>query len=132
MVSCFAVRLINGTSPYEGRLEVYYKDQWGAVCNKGWSILESSVICRQLHYPPATQAWQGYHFGQGQGRILLDNVTCIGNESSIDQCYYSDWSTDNCSNSEEVGVTCGEGSKASELHNVLSHANPSHGRFKTN
>ncbi|XP_071804223.1 scavenger receptor cysteine-rich domain-containing protein DMBT1-like isoform X2 [Asterias amurensis] len=121
------VRLVNGTSPYEGRLEVYYKDQWGAVCNKGWSMLESSVICRQLHYPPATLAnWQGAHLVQGQGGILLNNVTCIGNETSIDQCYYSDWSSDNCSHSEVVGVTCGEGSKAPELHNVSSHVNSSH------
>ncbi|XP_071804824.1 scavenger receptor cysteine-rich domain-containing protein DMBT1-like [Asterias amurensis] len=121
------VRLVNGTSPYEGRLEVYYKDQWGAVCNKGWSMLESSVICRQLQYPPATLAWQGAHFGQGQGRILLDNVTCIGNETSIDQCYYSDWSSDNCSHGEVVGVTCGEVSQALDLQNILSHVNSSQG-----
>ncbi|XP_038052393.1 deleted in malignant brain tumors 1 protein-like [Patiria miniata] len=102
------VRLANGSNPYEGRVEVYYQDQWGTICDDGWNIEDANVICRQLGLPPASQAWRGAHFGQESGPILLSNVTCIGNESSIDQCEHNEWFSHNCNPADDVGVTCGE------------------------
>ena len=100
------MRLSNGSTPYEGRVEVYYQDQWGTVCDDGWSIEEANVICRQLGYPSASQAWTDAHFGQGSGPILLSNVACYGNESSIEQCDHSGWFSWGCSHYYDVGVTC--------------------------
>ena len=102
------MRLVNGDSPYEGGVEVYYEDQWGTVCDDSWNIKDANVICRQLGYPPASQAWRNAHFGQGSGPILLSNVACNGNESSIDQCAHSGWFNHSCSHQEDVGVTCGD------------------------
>ncbi|XP_038051810.1 deleted in malignant brain tumors 1 protein-like [Patiria miniata] len=102
------VRLANGSSAFEGTVEVYYQDQWGTICDDGWSIEDANVICRQLGLPPASQAWRGAHFGQGSGPILLSNAACIGNESSIDQCAHSEWFSHNCDHADDVGVTCGE------------------------
>ncbi|XP_022088748.1 deleted in malignant brain tumors 1 protein-like [Acanthaster planci] len=109
------VRLVNGTNPYEGRVEVYYQDQWGTVCDDGWSIEDANVICRQLGLPPASQAWRGGHFGQGSGSILLSSVACNGTESSIDQCSHDGWLNHSCSHADDVGVTCGETRDVSTL-----------------
>ncbi|XP_038052403.1 deleted in malignant brain tumors 1 protein-like [Patiria miniata] len=102
------VRLTNGSFPYEGRIEIYHDGQWGTVCDDGWSIEDANVICRQLGYPPASQAWQGSHFGEGSGPILLSNVACNGTESNIDLCEHSGWFNHSCSHAEDAGVTCGE------------------------
>ena len=102
------VRLADGRTPFKGRVEVYYQDQWGTVCDDGWSIEDANVVCRQLGYPPASKAWQRAQFGPGSGPILLDRVACDGNESSIDQCDHNGWFNHSCSHGEDAGVTCGE------------------------
>ncbi|XP_070551037.1 neurotrypsin-like [Ptychodera flava] len=44
------LRLVNGNSSYEGRLEVYYNSQWGSVCDDDFSQKNVRVVCRQLAF----------------------------------------------------------------------------------
>ena len=45
------VRLVGGSSPYEGRVEVCSDlHLWGTVCNDNWSVENAKVVCRQLGY----------------------------------------------------------------------------------
>lgn len=36
--------------PHIGRLEYYYRGEWGAVCDNGWGNIDAIVACRQLGY----------------------------------------------------------------------------------
>ena len=45
-----AIRLIGGSVPTEGRVEVCQNDAWGTVCDDSWSDVDASVACRQLGY----------------------------------------------------------------------------------
>nr|KAF6402176.1 serine protease 12 [Rousettus aegyptiacus] len=44
------LRLAGGKDSHEGRLEVYYRGQWGTVCDDGWTELNTNVVCRQLGF----------------------------------------------------------------------------------
>ena len=103
-VAAPAVRLEGGSGPHEGRVEVLHNGAWGTVCDDGWDLQDATVVCRQLGYISATAAWGSARFGPGSGPILLSDLSCIGNESSITECGHH--STHNCSHGDDAGVVC--------------------------
>ena len=46
------VRLVDGSSPHEGRVEVCVNEAWGAICSSGWGISDGNVVCNQLGHLP--------------------------------------------------------------------------------
>ncbi|XP_070560709.1 scavenger receptor cysteine-rich domain-containing protein DMBT1-like isoform X2 [Ptychodera flava] len=99
------IRLVGGSSQYEGRVEVLYSNQWGTVCDDYFEDIDATVVCRELGYSGGTQ-YQSAHFGEGTGEIWLDDVACTGAESHLSDCGNAGWGTNNCQHSEDVGVAC--------------------------
>lgn len=44
------VRLVDGGSPWTGRLEVFHAGQWGTVCSSGFTSEDANVTCAGLGY----------------------------------------------------------------------------------
>ena len=42
------VRLVNGSSALEGRVEVCINGVWGTICGLYWNQNNTKVVCRQL------------------------------------------------------------------------------------
>ncbi len=103
------VRLFGGSVASEGRVAIFHDGQWGTVCDDSWDINDASVVCRQLGFLEATTAWQNAHFGQGSGKIFMDDVECDGDEERLGDCDFSGWCTENCGHSEDASVTCSPG-----------------------
>ena len=99
-------RLTNGSTPAEGRVEIWYSSQWNTVCDDYWSISDAGVVCRQLGYQGAAFAHRSAHFGQGSGNILLDDLRCTGSETSLLECPHDGINSHNCGHSEDASVTC--------------------------
>ena len=45
-----SLRLVGGSQPYIGRLEVFHNNTWGVICFDRFRAAEGHVACRQLGY----------------------------------------------------------------------------------
>ena len=104
------IRLSGGNSSSEGRVETEYHGLWGTICDDHWGIDEANVVCRMLGFPGALRAVhnevQESGYGEGVGPILLDDVKCRGDESTIAACRHKGWGANNCDHSEDAAVVC--------------------------
>ncbi|XP_022186790.1 lysyl oxidase homolog 3 [Nilaparvata lugens] len=83
------VRLAGGRVYSEGRVEIRHSGMdWGAICGDGWSLLEASVVCRQLGLGYAQDALQTDFFGGNRSAISVAGVTCQGSEASLEHCTF--------------------------------------------
>ena len=110
------IRVVGGSGPHEGRVEVYHNGTWGTMCDDDWDLQDATVVCRQLGYINATAAVGPARFGSGSGPILFSEVACVSNESTITECDHRSTGGHNCSQSQDVGVVCEGQSVLSDVH----------------
>uniref|UniRef100_H2ZWZ4 Soluble scavenger receptor cysteine-rich domain-containing protein SSC5D n=1 Tax=Latimeria chalumnae TaxID=7897 RepID=H2ZWZ4_LATCH len=102
------VRLVNGPNQCSGRVEVYHSGEWGTVCDDDWGMKDAEVVCRQIGCRSAVSAPGSARFGQGTGRIWLDDVACTPAAASIFNCMGTPWGAHNCDHGEDAGVVCSD------------------------
>ena len=44
------VRLVDGATDVEGRVEICFSRRWGTISGNGWTHRESTVVCNDLGY----------------------------------------------------------------------------------
>ena len=96
---------MGGTAPTEGRVEVCVNNNWGTVCDDGWTAVDAGVACMQAGFSSENAvAISSAGFGQGTGAIVLDDVACRGTESRLVDCTFNP--NHNCNHGEDAGVRC--------------------------
>ncbi|XP_069774016.1 scavenger receptor cysteine-rich domain-containing protein DMBT1-like [Narcine bancroftii] len=102
------LRLVNGSSPCTGRVEVYHQGVWGTVYDEGWDLDDAAVVCRQISCGAALRALGYSHFGPGTGPIVTRSVNCTGNETALQDCTSDPWNLYKYSHNHDAGVICSE------------------------
>lgn len=51
----------------EGRVEVFYRGEWGTVCDDDFNIHAAQVVCRELGYAEAVSWAPSAKYGKGAG-----------------------------------------------------------------
>ncbi|XP_070705976.1 scavenger receptor cysteine-rich type 1 protein M130-like [Pempheris klunzingeri] len=100
------IRLVSGSGQCSGRVEIFYKGEWGTVCDDVWEMGHADVVCRQLGCGHAVSAPTSAHFGKGAGPIWLDNVECTGQETALSHCTHPGFGENNCGHGEDAGAIC--------------------------
>ncbi|XP_072020643.1 scavenger receptor cysteine-rich type 1 protein M160-like [Amphiura filiformis] len=146
------IRLVGGSGPYEGRLEVFNAEEWGTVCVddfKSWGQAEADAVCHQLGYHPGPQDKRsliiGVHkgttaklFGESsENKIWLDDVQCAPDDTDsrmiLKDCKHSEWGGSGlCDHSNDVGVVCGTISPYSPSIVLVGGNGPNEGRLEIN
>ena len=79
-----SLRLVDGLSQHDGRVEVYYFGQWGTVHAGQWDLLDAIVVCRQLNYSTANTTKE--YSCSSSASVWLPYVHCTGLENELTQC----------------------------------------------
>ena len=126
------IRLVNGSDPSEGRIELFYEEEWRRVLNNipdGSDTTDvAHVACQQAGYP-YTEGTQS--FGRGSGPVWILISTCTGDEERLEQCDHLGWKFDPCFFCADLGVQCrGECLQIEDIH-THTHTH-THARTHTN
>ncbi|XP_073445851.1 CD5 antigen-like [Dendrobates tinctorius] len=102
------VKLVSGSSRCAGRLEVKHDGEWATVCDYNWSKLNSKVVCKELNCGSPISAMPCGSLKKGSGTIWMNEVKCIGDEKSLNECPVSPLTKHKCFYKQDVWVTCRE------------------------
>ena len=124
------LRLANGPSSAEGRLEVFHAGEWGTVCDDQFDerVDDPRTLDRRRFpnlAPIKACQFMGYATGQVRPRgnismappaqrTWLDDVRCLDNQphwtgnspTKLHHCYHAGWGLNNCTHEEDVHLSC--------------------------
>ena len=95
------IRLVGGSVPSQGRVELFYEGQWGTIFGFIGPAAVAHVACRQAGYPYTEDTLS---LGQGSGPVWLSIWECTGDEERLEQCSHWGWRV--TSSGRDLGVRC--------------------------
>jgi hypothetical protein len=105
------VSLVDGRTPYEGRLKVEINSVSGTVCARGWSLTNSRIVCAQLGLvlDPSMHIysrWLGDSDPRRLEPIMMSEVQCDPLDTSIFECRHTRRTDHTCTHQDDVWIRC--------------------------
>ena len=86
------IRLMNGMSVNEGRVQILLDGVWGTVCSIVWwnefDTHTAHIACRELGFSNVSTYWKPFA-SENMTPVILEHLNCTGNEQSIMDCPHS-------------------------------------------
>ncbi|XP_072122595.1 scavenger receptor cysteine-rich domain-containing protein DMBT1-like isoform X2 [Mobula birostris] len=82
----WSLRLSDGVSRCDGRVEVYDNGTWHRLQDKDWNLNDANVVCGQLRCGFATSAYNSSRSREPERPLLVTEVQCVGNETHMRNC----------------------------------------------
>ncbi|XP_059028705.1 scavenger receptor cysteine-rich domain-containing protein SCART1 isoform X5 [Mustela lutreola] len=101
-----ALRLRDGQSRCDGRVEVSLDGVWGRVLDDAWDLRGAHVVCRQLGCGLADRAYDAPAPQRGAVPVGLSHARCQGTETRLTQCNVSASPLVPAGAARDVGVVC--------------------------
>ncbi|XP_047659782.1 scavenger receptor cysteine-rich type 1 protein M130-like, partial [Tachysurus fulvidraco] len=98
---------LSGGSECQGKVEIYFRQDWRRVLLDLWSLSEASVLCRQLgcgsvlNYSSSPSTTEHKH-------MCVTGFSCSGSEDHLRNCSSAQAENVNCSSGEHLYITCSD------------------------
>ncbi|KAI4893080.1 hypothetical protein NFI96_006176 [Prochilodus magdalenae] len=104
------IKLVDGGSSCAGRVDMFYRGQWGTLCDGYWDVKAAAVVCRELGCGEAVDVLSDGHFGPGPGAAWKYPRQCNGSESTVNKCAGRSVTLADhvCDHSTTAGIICAE------------------------
>ncbi|XP_060589155.1 deleted in malignant brain tumors 1 protein-like isoform X2 [Ruditapes philippinarum] len=99
------IRLVNGTQPYSGRVEISINGVWGTVCDDSFDIYDAQVMCKMMNLT-ATAFKSGAFYGPGIGPIFAQRFVCYSFLSHLKDCEFVP--NAGCTHDRDISIFCSE------------------------
>ena len=101
------MRLVDGGTNNQGRIEIYFNDTWWAICGDHFDWDAFDIVCNMFNLPDPQERYYSSEFGRGNQSILPMGFSCDERDSSLLDCLQDDHYVHYCGG-DVVGVSCGE------------------------
>ena len=106
----YPLRLVSGSTPWEGRVEVFYNNTWGTVCRDGWTNTNGDILCKQLGFQKYEGMINVWFSRMADQPTWLKNVDCVsGVHSDITSCPFQGWNVTCSSYLGPLAIRCNPG-----------------------
>jgi hypothetical protein len=99
------VRLVDGATDVEGRVEICFSRRWGTISGDGWTQTESTVICNDIGYETSDGNDYSVRPATNSMPVFIKDVRCTGRQLSLLECGFRRNLTHSV-HLEDVGVKC--------------------------
>jgi hypothetical protein len=110
IISSFSINLVDGPNAYDGRLRIEINGQHGTVCNRGWSLMNSQIVCQQMGLVLDPNFYLYTRWLEMDARqdepILMSEVQCDLLDTSLFECRHTKRDDHTCDHRDDVWLKC--------------------------
>ncbi|XP_072110969.1 scavenger receptor cysteine-rich domain-containing protein DMBT1-like [Mobula birostris] len=99
------VRMVGDLSRCVGDLQIKFRDQWLPVCSSQWNTVYGDTLCRQVGCGSYDNL-EVRPISPEDGPVLLNNLQCKGNETSLLECSFTVSNLEECQSGTIVYIYC--------------------------